>query len=189
MTSSPVEMGLSSDILFYREEACLFSNEYDFTFTTRYYRAYLSACISLIDAFINRHVLIYRFRQLQTSDFDLLQKTSRLEDRLELFLKISTGKDMKSINGGVEWIHFKKLRHLRNEMTHINEPSLGYSIEEFADHFNYVRSGIGGLLHRIRVLQNKPTLGFIESLKTAPIIYFNEITHRADGNHFIKRRK
>lgn len=189
MTDQPVEFEITDDIMFYREESCLYSDEYDFTYCTRYYRAYLSSCISLIDAYINRHILIYKYKGLNTADFQLLQKTSRLEDRLELFLKIFGNTDLSAINGGVEWIHFKELRRLRNEMTHINSPSLGYSIHEFADHFNYVRKGIGGLLKLIRKAQGKESLSFIERLRTAPIVYFNEITHKGDGKHIIKRRK
>lgn len=189
MADQPVERAISEDIMFYREEACLYSNEYDFEFCTRYYRAYLTSCIALVDAFINRHILHYNFQGITSDEFTELQRTSRLEDRLELFLRVSAGKDISAINGGVEWTHFKNLRRLRNEMTHINSPSLGYSIHEFADHFNYVRKGIGGLLGIIRHVQNKPSLTFIEKLRTAPFVYFNEIRHKADGNHFIKRRK
>jgi hypothetical protein len=189
MTDQPVEIQISEDIMFYRKEACLFSNEYDFTFCTRYYRAYLTSCIALVDAFINRHILLYRFRGYKSDKFKALEKTSRLEDRLDLFLQIDTEHNLTTINGGAEWIHFKNLRKLRNEMTHINTPSLGYSITEFAEHFNYVKKGVGGLLKLIRQLQGRPTLGFIEKLRTAPIIYFNEITHKGDGNHIIKRRK
>ncbi|WP_031425495.1 hypothetical protein [Flavimarina sp. Hel_I_48] len=189
MTDQPVEFEITKDIMFYREEACLYSKEYDFTFCTRYYRAYLSSCISLVDAFINRHILIYKFRGLNSEDFLQLQKTSRLEDRIGIFLKVSCGKDLTAINSGQEWIHFKKLRQLRNEMTHINSASLGYSIHEFADHFNYVRKGVGGLLKQIRIAQGKDSLTFIEKLRTAPFVYFNEITHRSDKKHIIKRRK
>lgn len=189
MTDLPVELGLSEDIMFYREETCLESNKYDFEMCTRNYRAYLTSCIALVDAFINRHILIYKFRNLNSDDFELLQHTSRLEDRLDLFLKISTGHNLSAINGGTEWIHFKKLRGLRNEMTHINTPSLGYSIGEFAEHLNYAKKGVGGLIRLIRQLQGKNSLGFAERIRTAPLVYFNEITFKGDGKHVIKRRK
>lgn len=189
MTDQLVEIEISEDIMFYRQEACLYSNEDDFTFCTRYYRAYLASCIALIDAFINRHILLYKSDGHQSETFDLLQKTSRLEDRLNLFLQVDNGHKIEDINKGVEWIHFKELRRLRNEMTHINSPSLGYSIADFAEHFNYVREGVGGLLKLIRGLQGKTTLSFIEKLRTAPIIYFNEITPKADGNYIVKRKK
>ncbi len=189
MTDSPVEMQLSEDILFYREEACLFSNEYDFTFCTRYYRAYLTSCVALVDAFINRHILMYKFQGRLVNEFEEVNKISRLEERLNKFLQVDTGHDLSSINNGVEWLHFKNIRRLRNEMTHINSPTLGYSITEFADHFNYVKKGIGGLLKLIRELQGRQSLGFIEKLRLAPLIYFNEIIHKNDGNHLIKRKK
>jgi len=189
MTDSPVEMQLSEDILFFREEACLFSNEYDFTFCTRYYRAYLTSCVAIVDAYINRHILIYKYQGRLTNEFDEVNKISRLEDRLNKFLQVDTGHDLSAINQGIEWTHFKRIRKLRNEMTHINTPSLGYSITEFADHFNYVKKGIGGLLKLIRELQGRQSLTFIEKLRNAPIVYFNEISHKADGNYIVKRRR
>lgn len=189
MTNIPVEMALSEDILFYREEACMYSDEYDFVMCTRYYRAYLTACISLVDAFINRHILIYNHSGIKSPVLDELKVTSRLEDRLNLFMAYSAGGSLNDINEGNQWTQFKALRRLRNEMTHINEPSLGYSIHEFAEHLNYVKKGIGGLLKLIRNKQGKPSLAFIERLYYAPLVYFNEITHKEDGNHIIKRRR
>lgn len=188
MTDTPVENALSEDIMFYREETCLWSNEYDFEMCTRNYRSYLFSCIALVDAFINRHILIYKFRKIKSKEFEELQSTTRLEDRMNLFLKISTGKDLTAINGGTEWQHFKSLRRLRNEMTHINSPSLGYSIGEFADHLNFCRKGVGGILRQIRFLQGKHSLGFIERIMTAPFIYFNDITFKADGKYIVKRK-
>jgi hypothetical protein len=187
MTDTPVENALSEDIMFYREETCLWSNEHDFEMCTRNYRSYLFSCIALVDAFINRHILIYKFRKMDSKDFVELQSTTRLEDRMNLFLKISTGKDISAINNGTEWQHFKTLRKLRNEMTHINSPSLGYSIGEFADHLNYSRKGVGGMLRQIRELQGKHSLSFIERIRTAPLAYFNDITFKGDGKYIVKR--
>lgn len=171
----PAEYEIVKDILFYREECVLHSDEYNFEFCTRYYRAYLSTCISLIDAFINRHVLIYKYNNFKISQINELEKTVNLEKKLEMFLNISCEKEITSINGGVEWKEFKSLKKLRNEIIHINEPSLGYNIGEFAEHLNYVRNGVGGLIYKIRNLQNKPSLDFIEKLKTAPKVRYKKI--------------
>lgn len=189
MTDKPVESALSDDIMFYREETCFVSNIYDFEMCTRNYRSYLFACIALVDAFINRHILIYNFRKLNSPLLVELQRSPRLEERMDLFLKISTGQGITSINKGTEWVHFMLLRKLRNEMTHINSPSLGYSIGEFADHLNYSRLGIGGLLRLIRHKQKKHSLGFIERICTAPIIHLNDITFKADDKYIVKRIK
>jgi len=188
MTHTPVETALSEDILFYREETCLWSNEYDFEMCTRNYRSYLFSCIALVDAFINRHILIYKFRKINSKELEELQSTSRLEERMNLFLKISAGKDISAINNGTEWAHFKALRKLRNEMTHINSPSLGYSIGEFRDQLNYSNKGVGGILRLIRQLQGKRSLGFIERIRTAPLVYFNDITFKTDGKYIVKRK-
>jgi hypothetical protein len=189
LTDMPVEYLLSDDIIFYREETCLWSNEYNFEMCTRNYRSYLFACIAIVDAFINRHILIYQYRKYKIKEVEELLHTSRLEDRLNLFLILSTGQDISAINKGTEWLHFKALRKLRNEMTHINSPSLGYSIGEFEEHLNYSKLGIGGLLKLIRVLQRKNSLSFIERIRTAPLVFFNDITFKADDKYIIKRRK
>jgi len=189
MTDTPVESALSEDIMFYREETCFTSNNHDFEMCTRNYRSYLFACIALVDAFINRHILIYNFRELNSAIFEELRHSSRLEERMDLFLKISTGQGIVAINKGTEWVHFMLLRKLRNEMTHINSPSLGYSIGEFADHLNYSKLGIGGLLRLIRMKQKKQSLGFIEKIRTAPIVHLNDITFKADGKQIVKRIK
>lgn len=144
--------------------------------------------ISLVDAFINRHTLIFNFEGKKHKALDELNKVLPIEDKLKQLLVLTTGSGISSINGGVEWQHFMDLKKLRNKMIHLSAPSLGYSIHEFADHFNLVKKGIGGLLARIRSLQGTTTLGFIEALKTAPTVHFNEITHRGDGKHIVKRR-
>lgn len=41
MVTWPAEFVISQDILFYRQQSCLTSNEYDFKMCTRHYRAYL----------------------------------------------------------------------------------------------------------------------------------------------------
>ncbi len=174
-SNKPAEYEIVKDILFYREECTLWSDEYDFEFCTRYYRAYLSTCISLIDAFINRHILIYKHSNFKVDEVKYLEKTINLEEKIELFLKISCNKELSEINGGIEWKDFKSLRKLRNEIIHINEPSLGYNIAEFAEHLNYVRNGVGGLLLKIRKAQNKTTLAFIEQLRTAPKVSYKKL--------------
>ena len=173
-SNMPAEYEIVKDILFYREECTLWSDEYDFEFCTRYYRAYLSTSISLIDAFINRHILIYKHTNYKIDEIKELEKIINLENKIEFFLKISCGKELGQINGGVEWKDFKSLKKLRNEIIHINEPSLGYNIAEFAEHLNLVRNGVGGLLLKIRENQNKPTLGFIERLRTAPKVKYKK---------------
>lgn len=174
-SNKPAEYEIVKDILFYREECTLWSDEYDFEFCTRYYRAYLSTCISLIDAFINRHILIYKHTNFKVDEIKELEKIMNLENKIECFLKISCNKELSTINGGVEWKDFKSLKKLRNEIIHINEPSLGYNIAEFAEHLNLVRNGVGGLLLKIREAQNKITLGFIERLRTAPKVNYKKL--------------
>jgi len=57
---APVEQELAEDILFYKQQVCEYSNSNDFSLSCRYYRSYIFSSISLIDAFINRHIQIFR---------------------------------------------------------------------------------------------------------------------------------
>jgi hypothetical protein len=184
---NPVEWDLSEDILAYRQEACLWSNEYLFTDCVRNYRAYLFSCIALVDAFINRHIIMYKHRGYNSQDLSDLQRCPRLEERLDLFMKVSANKGLSAINQGGEWIDFKKLRALRNSITHIEKPVLAYHLNDFAVHFNYVRAGIGGLLKRIRYEQGKQSLCFIDRLVNAPLAYSNAIKQE-NGVRKIARR-
>jgi hypothetical protein len=181
--SSPVEQELADDILFYRQQACHYSNSTDFSLTCRYYRAYVLSCISLIDAFINRHILLLKFIGFCSEDFQKLEGAFNLEDKIDLWMKIHATRDLSAIKKTKEWNHFKVLKEERNMLTHAVEPFYGHQISEVANYLNYVRTGIGGLLRLLRNMQRLSSLGFIERLRTAPKISYNRITLRADENH------
>lgn len=165
---APVEQELGEDILFYKQQVCEYSNSSDFSLSCRYYRSYVFSSISLIDAFINRHIQISRMQGLASPEFQELERTINLENKIDLWLKVFANKSLSSINRTKEWNDFKLLQKERNMLTHAVEPFYGHQIKEIADYLNFSRTGVGGLLNLLRISQNLKSLGFIERLRTAP---------------------
>jgi len=105
--ASSIVMDLMEDILEYRTRTCEYSNEYDFRACCRYYRAYLSACLSLVDAFINRHILIAEHDGFSSPEFDRLKTTTSLEDRIHLLLQVCSEDDPRQVLRSIPWCHFQ----------------------------------------------------------------------------------
>ena len=184
----PIEKELVSDIIFYREETCYESDDKDFEMCTRNYRAYLFTSISLIDAFINKHILIYNHQGLNTTDFNSLKESRNSDERIELLVKIISNDDnVQRLKESEAWNDYKKLKNLRNNIVHSLEPFFGHSIPEFAEHLNLIRTGVGELLKMILGFQNKFTLGFIEELRNAPEVFYNQIRFKSNGDSEIKK--
>lgn len=172
----PIEEELSNDILYFRKEACHNSNISNFELTCRYYRSYLFSCISLIEAYINRHILLFEFKNIDNPIIaDLIDSTSNIEVRLELLFQITTGKRIDEIKGTIEWDHFKKIKKARNELIHSSEPYYGNQINLIANGLNLVKKGIGGLLLIFRKHQNIEPLAFMYNLASAPEIRYRSI--------------
>jgi len=167
------ERELCDDILFFRQQACEFSYEDEFKRTSRFYRAYLSSCIAIVEAFVNRHILFAEHRGMNSPDLDLLKNTTNLESKIELWLKIFTKQSIAAINQGVEWDHFQQLRRERNNLLHVNEPYFRHSIREMCTQLNLCKLGIGALLREFRARQGLPSLSFINRLENAPVITFS----------------
>ena len=178
---APVEQELAEDILFYKQQVCEYSNSNDFSLSCRYYRSYIFSSISLIDAFINRHIQIFRTHGQTSPEFQELEQTFNLENKIDLWLKVFSNKSLSSINSTKEWNDFKLLQKERNMLTHAVEPFYGHQIKEIADYLNFSRTGVGGLLNLLRVSQNLKSLGFIERLRTAPKVTYKQITLRAEN--------
>jgi hypothetical protein len=172
--SYPVEQEVADDILYHRKKACDESDKLDFALTCIHYRAYIIACITLLDSFINKYVMVGKHSGLSTPDFEALSKSMNTEERIELWLIVFANKDIKVIKKSKEWNAFKKIKDLRNQLTHATEPFFGHEIKEFPEHLNYVRLGIGGLLSKMRMLEEKPIPGFLQKLSTAPLVEFNQ---------------
>ncbi len=184
--SSCVERELMEDILDYRRQVCEHSNEYDFKLCTRYYRAYLSACVSIVDAFINRHILLAKLDGFASPEFDQLQLQRNLGEKVRLWWEVCSSHNSAPFFNSQAWCHFQEIRTKRNELLHAVDPILVYSVKDIQTYLNKVRAGIGELLLLLRKAHDKPSVAFIERLRTAPSVDYQHITFRADGKHEIK---
>jgi hypothetical protein len=184
--TSCVERDLMEDILEFRRQACEYSNEYDFRVTARFFRVYLSACVSLLDAFINRHVLLARHEGFTSPEFTRLQAETNMEEKVRLWWAVCSDGDPSLFFRSAMWCHFQEIRTRRNEILHAVDPISVYSLKDIQVYLNKVRTGVGELLLSLRQAHKKPTLGFIERLRTAPTVAFRQIRFRADGEHDIK---
>jgi hypothetical protein len=52
---------------------------------------------------------------------------------------------------------------------HPHDPLAIYQVKDTCKYLNYARA-VGGLMRHFRELQGKPTLTFIERLRTAPLV-------------------
>jgi hypothetical protein len=157
-----VERELTDDILEYRMEACQFSNEYDFKKTARAYRSFLSACVTLVDAFINRHILMARHDGFTSQEFEQLQVVTKMEEKVRLWWSVCSDAKIAPFFASKAWGHFQELRSKRNEILHALDPISIYSLQSIQQQLNRVRTGVGDLLFHLREAHQKPTLGFIE---------------------------
>lgn len=183
----PSEIDISEDIEFYKEETCIESSDHGFEMCFRNYRGYLFSSIALIDSYINRHILLFDFNGLKTDEFNQLKSSRNTEDRIELFVNQFCNFSFSDIKQSAAWRDFKKLKNLRNEMVHSLNPYMGLGIKEIATNLNLSINGIGSLLKRFQEGQGRITLGFIERVRTSPVVHFNQVTLRADGKHKEKR--
>ncbi len=182
-----VEIDLMTDILHYRSETCELSDQHDFRLMSRAFRSYLSACVSIVEAFINCHILIAEHDGFTSPEFEELKKTTNTEKRVRLWYDFCCGDDPAPFFASMEWCHFQEIRKKRNEILHALDPFGMYSLREIHLYLNKVRTGVGGLMRKMRIAHGKRTLGFIERLRTAPVVDLMKIIFKADGKHEIKR--
>jgi len=183
----PSEIDLSDDIEFYKEETCIESSNHDYEMVSRNYRGYLFSSLALIDCYINRHIILFDFNGLKTTEFDKLKNSRNTEERIELFIDISCDFMFSDLKQSTTWDDFKKLKKLRNEIVHSLNPYMGFEIKELAINLNLSINGVGSLLKKLQEGQGRNSLGFIERIRTSPVIHFNQVTLREDGKHHEKR--
>jgi hypothetical protein len=165
---------LMEDILHYRQETCRASSDYSFRLLSRHYRAYLAACVSIVDAFINRHILLASHDGFASDAFTRLKEARGMEEKIEHWLETCTEKTIKDLARRKEWCHFQELRQERNALEHAVDPFAVYDLKIIARYLNYVRSGIGELLRLLRQYHGKPSVMFIERLRTAPEVSYHQ---------------
>lgn len=170
--SYPVEDELTQDILVLRRRACEASGDGPFEETARCYKAYVFACMSLVEAFLNRHVHLAQHGGDAAAEQDAMAVWN-LEERLDRWLRRHANADLAAIkNGKAEWNHFQELRVVRNGLIHGASPFLGLEIRSLERTLNLVREGVGEFLMQIRRLQGLEPLGFMERLATAPLVSY-----------------
>jgi len=168
---SPVEMDLTEDILLFRERACSESHDISMVETARYFRSYMFCCIALVEAFINKYVILGLPNDKQIEDYEKQWKhTRRMEERIGLWLNNFAGSKLEQFKkkNTVAWDHFSKLRNMRNDTVHSVEIYNGYRIKKIEEGLNLVNDGVGGLLYSLRKSIGDPTAIFIERLRYAP---------------------
>jgi len=170
----PVEQEFVGDILAYRKLCCEFSKPGDFSETSRFFRAYLFACISLIDAFLNRYVHIATFNGKSNNLIDQLKQPTRLDQRLSLWLQAFGLNGDSDLKKGKKWNDFLVLKKARNLHVHATEPYLGYEIKGMINPLNACREGIGGLITFLQKEAGNKSISLFQKLTTAPIIKFSE---------------
>ncbi len=170
MRQGSIEAELTDDILEHRRLASETSTKDSDQFrnTSMHFRSYILCCCALVEAFLNRCVLIDVAEGRTSPEIAELQKPCVVERKFELWLEQYAGKPLSAINGGVEWDHFTELRRLRNSLMHATSSMLGIGLKDTARQLNLVRHGVGGLLVKLRALQQLPPVPFSETLLTAP---------------------
>lgn len=174
MRAAPVELELVEDILAHRQAACDASSQTDsFVATTRHYRAYVLASASLVEVFLARALVVRERSGAADPRIAEIRSTNRFVDRLEAWVRLLCGDPaVAPFKRGKWWDHHVQLRAERNRLLHAEESLLHYRIENLAWSLNLVREGVGGLLLELRRARGLSPLGFLERLRTAPLVTF-----------------
>lgn len=177
MTESP-EVSLANDILYFRKMTCDNSTIENIDACARYFRSYLLSCVSLVDCFLSRYTNVIRESIDDMNSYTntaTLASTSGMEKRIQAWFTTFAYHKIGAYNKTNEWAHFQKLRKKRNTFVHPSEPVTSYSIKEISQYLNYCKKGIGGLLYNFHSYSEQdPNIGFIQIVKTAPLVTFNK---------------
>jgi hypothetical protein len=171
MRAGPIELELCEDIISFRREACEQSDDGSFRATTRHYRSYVFACTALIEAFLNRPLLL-AVADSKDDDLEQLRRPLDFETRIALWVKVFCEEPIAELKTSTAWDHFQQLRRERNRFIHAAEPHLGFEIRSLAHGFNLVREGVGGFLGKLRSMQRLPKPPFVERLESLPEVTF-----------------
>jgi hypothetical protein len=172
MRVAPIEYELAEDILFFRRAACESSVFHDFVDTTRYFRAYVFACTSLVEAFLNRPVLLHPGVGDGAEAVEQLKKPSDFEARITLWVRTFCKDPISKLKSSSTWDHFQQLRKERNRFIHALDPHLGCEIRTLVHGLNLVRNGVGGFMGKLREMQQLPRPPFVDRLESAPEVRF-----------------
>jgi hypothetical protein len=152
----------ANDIERNREATAVAINSEDMPQMARYYRAYLSACISTIDYFL------YRYEANKKESGATIQKASgRMEDRIASWIAEYCPGRIDAISSASEYHAMGEIAKARNAVVHPKRPMLTYEAHEVVRILNLCGEGIGGFLRLLRISQSRsPYIGFISQIKT-----------------------
>ena len=152
--TSDIEGALAADILWFREQCVVNSSVMNAEMAFRFYRAYLGACISMIDAMLNRLAFLHLDSKSGTpvdDRDDLANRNRKLDHKLNAWIPmLASGKRLD--NQGRAWNAFQRLRARRNEVVHIKDPILQIRFKDAVRVLNDCRQGVGQLVVEIRSL-------------------------------------
>lgn len=166
------EMSLANDILYFRRLACENSSVDSLETCARYFRSYLLSCVSLVDCFLSRYTNTAKELVGDVSKYEnvaTLASTSEIEKRIDAWFRTFAFHEIDNYKRSTDWLHFQRIRGMRNMFVHPPEPIATYSIKEMAKYLNYCAEGVGGLLGRFHSYAGQdPHVGFIQKVRTAP---------------------
>lgn len=116
----------------------------------RAYRSYLAACVSAIDAFLNRLSWWTRNQPLAIAQSDLkllLRRSLPLDEKLRKWIPVVTGKSIAEDTD--TWTDYTAIKNARNAVVHINDPDFVFALQDAAAVLNLCRRGVGSLLLEI----------------------------------------
>ena len=164
----------ADDILYYRAKAVESVNEFEFESAARNYRSYLNACLSLMEAFISRNIEVlekYMPRENWDEKSEIVSSRKPIADRIDAWFGLVSDEELQKVKSGKYWSQFDELRQERNRYVHPSEQVIAFAPLKKIKYLNYCRDGIGGLLGKMRTsFGDHPNLGFIQRVKTAPLI-------------------
>jgi hypothetical protein len=172
MRVNAIEDELTDDILRFRAATCEGSAFHDFVRCARSYRAYVFASMNLVEAFLNRPVLLYSSMPSKRRKVADLLSPIGFEQRLPIWVSTFCNAPLSDLTATAAWSQLQELRHERNKLLHASETQFGVQIDQLPRRLNWVREGVGGFMRKLRAMQGLPPTEFIERIETAPPVEF-----------------
>ena len=178
-TTNNVVADILDDVLFYRSEVARLSflSDDQFRPAFRAFRGYLSACITTLDAFLNRCAwfgLHDSARPLTTKEEATLQN-----QRLPLDAKFRNWLPILCAGNGLDetsrsWVDYQAIRTARNGFVHVNEPDYMFMLRDAASTLNLCRLGVGQILIDTVSLFGRAAFPTVFAVRFAPEASFVE---------------
>jgi hypothetical protein len=170
--TSDVVGEILGDVLHFRKQVAEFSRKREsFALAFRAYRGYLGACVTAVDAALNRlswFALNEPGTALGPKEEKLLRRRSLpLEEKLRCWVPLLTAGGRLS-ESAVSWVNCQAIRTARNGFVHANEPDFAFSLQASSDVLNLCRAGVGQLLMELSGLLSRNPAPAILRVARAP---------------------